>query len=101
MGEFINDLIENYTWYLAKCNEFKVSKKANWSKNFIRENSNISLNYNLANMKNKYKDFYNEIYYKNMLTIKELIESNDFDIVEIKVRVELQELINTNNMIKI
>lgn len=100
MGEFINDLIENYTWYLSKCNEFKVSKKGNRSKNFIRENNNMSLNYNLINMKDKYKDFHSENYYKNMLDIQELIDGNDFDTVEIKIRVELQELININNMIK-
>ncbi len=101
MSEFINDLIENYTWYLSKCNEFKVSKKSNWSKNFIRENNNISLNYNLTNIKNKYKDFYNEICYKNMLDIKRLIENNDFDTVEVKIQAELQKLIGTNNIIKI
>lgn len=101
MDEFINDLTENYTWYLAKCNEFKISLKPNWFKNFIRKNNNISLNYNLINMQNKYKNFYNELHYKNMLTIKQLVENNDFNKAEVKIKAEIQELTVKNNIIKI
>lgn len=100
MDKFINDLIENYSWYLSKCNELKLSNKNSWIKNFIRENNNISLNYNLINMKNKYKDFHNKSHYENMLDIKKLIENNNFNIVEVKIQSEMEKLTRKNNTIK-
>ncbi|WP_195926469.1 hypothetical protein [Sarcina ventriculi] len=100
MYKFINDLIENYAWYLSKYNELKLSNKNSWIKNFIRENNNISLNYNLINMKNKYKDFHNESHYENMLDIKKLIENNNFNIVEVKIQSEMEKLTRKNNTIK-
>ena len=89
MYKFINDLIENYAWYLSKYNELKLSNKNSWIKNFIRENNNISLNYNLINMKNKYKDFHNESHYEN-----------NFNIVEVKIQSEMEKLTRKNNTIK-
>ena len=52
-------------------------------------------------MKNKYKGLHNESYYENMLDIKKSIESNNFNIVEVKIQSEIEKLTRKNNTIKI